>query len=630
MSLPQSSMKLKYYINIVLIISCLNSFGQTEPTKKDSVSVYEKLENYSKKRKATKFLHKLIFRSSKKKSSNQRPQIKKQDFSPFEGKIIRSISIKTHDPFGFSFTDSTERANSWIEKTGNNIHIKTKQHVIRDLLLIEKGEPLDILKVDESARLIRSQNYIRSVEITAKNVENAADSVDVFVTVLDSWSLIPRASVSTSKTSIKLKDRNFLGFGHQFDNSITNRMDDGKTGYNISYTVPNWKNTYINSSIGYNIDLNGFYVKRFHTERPFYSPLTRWAGGVYLDEVYRKEWLLDENDILGEQNFKYQSQDIWAGHSFEIFDGNTEKERTSHLISSVRLLNLNYEESPSASYDSIGYFSSETFYMGSIGLASRQFVQDSYIFRDGIVEDVPIGTVIATMAGYQRKNKRDRLYLGAKISHGNYFSWGYLSTNLEYGTFLHNKEREQTTYSIQANYFTNLIPLGEKWKMRQFIKPHFVIGTNRLNSVGDRLTLNENNRFPGVYGNESQRLNSAGIPGFDSDLLGTKKFVLSFQSQFYSPWEVLGFRLNPYINITSALLGDEGVNISKNKLYSAFGLGCIIRNDYLVFGAFQISISYYPSIPGNGNHVFNSNSFSTEDFGFQDFQLGKPTPVWYN
>jgi hypothetical protein len=28
-----------------------------------------------------------------------------------------------------------------------------------------------------------------------------------------------------------------------------------------------------------------------------------------------------------------------------------------------------------------------------IGLASRKFVQDNYIFRNGIIEDVPIGKI---------------------------------------------------------------------------------------------------------------------------------------------------------------------------------------------------------------------------------------------
>ncbi|MEZ4803330.1 MAG: hypothetical protein R2797_11205 [Gelidibacter sp.] len=623
-------MNFKRLILIIILLNGLQSFAQVNPSKKDSSNVYDKIETYSKKRKSTKFLHKLIFKSTTKKPNRNIKASKKQSLSPFEGKIIRNIKIQSHDPFGFSFTDSTETANSWLEKTGNNIHIKTKPFAVRNFLLIKKNEPLDSLTLSESERLLRSQNFIRSVEIKVKDVGISKDSVDVFIDVLDSWSLIPKIDLSASKNTFRLRDRNFLGFGHQFDNSITNRLDDGKKAYNFRYVLPNFKNTFISTSLGYDIDLNGFYGTYFKINRPFYSPLTKWAGGIYVDEQYRKEPLLNEALESNEQNFKYQSQDVWAGRSFKLFEGNSEKERTTHLIGSVRLLHLDYKETPSIDYDSIRYFSNETFFIGSMGITSRQFIQDSYIFQDGITEDVPVGTVYAMTGGVQHKNQSDRLYLGAKISHGNYFDWGYLSTNFEYGTFINNGKLQQTAYSFQANYFTNLISLGERWKMRQFLKPQFIIGINRLNSIGDRLTIDEHNRFQGVYGNDEQRENSAGIPGFKSDLMGTKKYVLSLQSQFYSPWEVLGFRLNPYVNVTTGLLGNEGTSITKIRLYSAFRVGFIVRNDYLVFSSFQLSLSYYPSIPSQGDHIFNTNSFETEDFGFQNFELGKPTPVWYN
>ena len=623
-------MTFKNFTYLILIMNCLNGVAQVKKVEKDSVNVYEKLEDYSKKRKTTKFLHRLIFKSTNKKPSNATNRVKKQNLKRFEGKIIRKIYIQSHDPFGFSFTDSTETANSWLEKTGNNIHVKTKKYTIRGFLLFEQDMSLDILKIEESARLLRSQNFIRSVEIKVKNVTTSNDSVDIFVNVLDSWSLIPKVNISSSKNSLKLKDRNFLGFGHQFESGFTNRLKDGKNGYDFRYAVPNFKNTFISTSVGYNIDVNGNYIKYFAVERPFYSPLTKWAGGINFEERYRKEGFSNVELITNEQYFKYQTQDVWTGYSFKIFEGATKKERTTNLISAVRLLNLNFKDAPSIEYDSIKYFSDETFYLGSIGITSRQFIQDTYIFRDGITEDVPIGTIYAITGGVQNKNRKEQLYLGVKIAHGNYFSWGYLSTNFEYGTFVNNGKTVQTAYSFQANYFTNLISLGQMWKMRQFIKPQFLIGTNRLNSIGDRLTIDENNRFPGVYGNNEQRANSGGIQGFNSVLFGTKKYVLSVQTQFYSPWEVLGFRLNPYTNITSALLGNEGTSINKSKLYSSLGVGVIVRNDFLVFSSFQLSLSYYPSIPGLGSNIFDTNSFSTEDFGFQNFQLGRPTPVWFN
>jgi hypothetical protein len=67
---------------------------------------------------------------------------------------------------------------------------------------------------------------------------------------------------------------------------------------------------------------------------------------------------------------------------------------------------------------------------------------------------------------------------------------GVLSTNFEVGTFFNNSKMEQTAFSFQANYFTKLIEVGH-WKIRQFIKPQVILGSNRQNSIGDRLTINE-------------------------------------------------------------------------------------------------------------------------------------------
>lgn len=222
------------------------------------------------------------------------------------------------------------------------------------------------------------------------------------------------------------------------------------------------------------------------------------------------------------------------------------------------------------------------------------------------------------------------MYLGAKVAHGDYYAWGYLSATFEYGTFLNKSKPEQTAFSFSANYFTHLISLGAKWKMRQFIKPQVLIGKIRLNSSADRLTIDETDKFEDFYHDEERLKNIIGIPGFKSGLLGTTKYVLSLRTQFYPPWEIIGFRFNPYLDINAAMLGDENTRLINNKLYSSFGVGLIIRNDYLVFNSIHLSLSYYPNIPGQGNNIFKTNALNSKDFGLQGFELEKPATIWYN
>ncbi len=623
-------MKLKHLLPLIFYFCfCFSGFSQEKETEKDSLEIYRKIEEFSEKRKFTKMLHNLVFKpsSKNKKSSIKIPQ--QRNYKAYEGKIIRNIIIETLDPFGYSVYDTLSRPRNWVEKTGNNIHKSTNKVTVRDLLLIEENSPLDTLLLRESERLIRSQDFARSVLITAERPKAKSDSVDLRVRVLDSWSMIPEGSFSTTKTSLGITERNFIGTGHQFRFGYTSDFENGRNGYNARYTIPNFKHTFIRSTIGYRMHLNDSYYKGVNIERSFYSPFTRWAGGVYADQQLRKDSLPDAMNQMSFENRKYNTYDLWGGHSFRIFPGMSEDDRTTNLITSARMLNVHFKEKPSVEYDSIGFFSDETFYMGSVGIASRQYVEDMYVFNYGIVEDVPVGAVYGITTGYQRKNEHGRLYLGGEVSIGNYFNWGFLSTNIEAGGFLRDKKAEQITLSFQANYFTKLINIGTVWKMRQFVKPQVLWGINRLNTFGDRITLDEHGNYLGVYGSDFGDLNEMGLNGFRSPLYGTKKALLTFQTQFYAPWNLIGFRLNPFLNYSLGVIGDKNRKIMDSRIYSSIGAGFIISNDYLVFDTFQVSFAFYPQMPGRGDNLFRTNSFNTSDFGFQDFDFGKPRPVLF-
>ena len=601
----------KLFLFILILLRFQMVFSQENLPKKDSAAVYKSIQNYSKKHKFTKFVHKLVFKpiNSKKKKTKI---VLKQNYQAFEGKIIRKITIETLDPFGYSEIDSTIKPRNWAEKNGNLIHIKTKKLAIQNILLIRENKPLDSLLLKESARLIRAQSYINRVAITTRLTAKNGDSVDVFIRVLDTWSLLPRFSISDSKVSFQLNERNFFGSGHSLNSKYQKRYTDGKNAYNLEYVVPNIKNTFIITKLNYFKDLDDNYGKTIAIDRPFYSPFAKWAGGINLDQQFRTDTLSDANLMYARQSFKYNSHDFWAGYSFWISKDRTENSRVTNLIVSARFLNVDYLEKPTIVYDPINFYSSEHFFLAGIGISTRKYVEDKYIFKNGVIEDLPIGKTYGITTGYQYKNDFGRFYLGGQVSFGNYFKWGFLSLDFELGTFFNKTVTEQTAFTFQANYFTNLIEIG-KWKIRQFVKPQLIIGINRQNSIGDQLTINE----------------EYGIKGFKSAIYGNQKAMLTFQTQTYSPWKVFGFRLNPYFNYTIAMLGDNETRITNSQVFSKIGIGFLITNDYLVFRTFQISLAYYPTIPGNGNNVLKTNALETSDFGFQDFGLGKPRTVIY-
>jgi hypothetical protein len=603
----------KWILILLIFAGCTigNSFAQETPVKIDSTQIYQSIESFSVKRKFTKFMYKLFFKpvSAPLKKEAKKKTYKKliqKPYSSFEGKTIRNINIVTLDPFGYSIGDTIKTQPGFLTKAGNKIHVQSHNITIRNLLLIRRNQPFDSLLVKESERLVRSMNYISDVSFSVKSASANSDSVDIFIRELDKWSIIPGGAISDTRLRLSIRENNFLGTGHEFQNGFTWNHEKGAFAYNTNYYIPNVRNTFINSTLHFNIDEFGNSTRSFAIDRPFFSPFAKWAAGVSFAQFRRDS--VYTSDIFPElQKTKFNVQDYWAGSAVQLFKGNTEHIRTTNLISAIRFLRIRYIEKPMEMYDTTNFYANENFYLASVGVSTRKYVQDKYIFDFGITEDVPVGRVFSLTGGYQQKNNTGRFYLGGRISFGNYNPWGYFSSNLEYGTFFNELHTEQAVFKAGVNYFTGLIEIG-KWKFRQFVKPEFTMGRNLF--VTDSLTIKD----------------GYGIDGFNSvGLSGTSRLLLTLQTQSYAPWNFIGFRFGPFFNITLGMLGTEANGFKHSKVYSQIGFGVLVKNLHLVMNTFQLSVAFYPTIPGNGNNIIKMNSFKTTDFGFSDFEIGKPT-----
>lgn len=613
--------KLFKIIFVLFLVSTLTSnftYGQEPHVKKDSKKLYENIEAYAGRSRFTRFMYRLFFKPvvtvPVKKGTRKKPYKKliQKPYSTFEGKTIRFIHIETLDPFGYSIGDTIKSYPSFISRAGNRLHIKSQPITIRNLLLIRQNQPFDSLLVKESERLVRSRKYVTDVSFFVKATARNSDSVDIFIRELDNWSIIPGGEVTDSRITFNLTDKNFTGLGHEYQNEITWHHTNGGFAFNTNYFIPNIRNTYINSTLHYGTDEYGNFIKNVAIDRPFFSPFAKWAAGVNFTQQFRKDsvYTTDSNFVL--QRFKFNAQDYWAGYAIQLFKGRSEESRTTNFISTFRLLRIRYLEKPDETTMLQPLYSDQNFYLASIGISKRKYLQDKYIFKYGVTEDVPVGKVYSLTGGYQKKNNTGRFYLGGRVSFGNYYSWGYLSTNYEFGTFIHASHAEEGILSVGINYFTGLREIG-KWKFRQFVKPQITIGINRLSA--DSLTLNDN----------------YGIEGFNSPLLsGTSRMLLTFQTQSYSPWNFIGFRFGPFFNCTIGMLGDEASGFKKSRVYSQIGLGVLLKNESLVINTLQISISFYPMIPGKGQNMFKINSFGTGDFGYGNFEIGKPASIAFH
>ncbi len=598
-----------FLLILVSVVKCDFAFAQKTPYKKDTAHIYKNIESFSTKRQVTKYMYSVFFKPVGNHKKKVYKKLIQKPYSAFEGKIIRKIDIETLDPFGFSIADTIEKEQGHFAKNANRLHIKSQRITIRNLLLIRRNQAFDSLLVKESERLVRSQSYVNDVSFLVKESALNSDSVDIFIRELDKWSLIPDGAISSSSITVNLRDNNFMGLGHESKNEYKWNNVANDYAYKVNYYIPNIRNTYINSTFHIDREETGDYTRSIGLDRPFFSPFAKWAAGVNYSHIFRLNYIHASDSMIILQPFKFNTQDYWVGDAIQIFKGNTEYNRATNLITALRFYRVRYLEKPDDTYDVQHYFANENFYLASIGISTRRYVQDKYIFRFGVTEDVPVGKVYNLTAGFQRKNESVRKYLGARVSTGNYYSWGYLSFNFEYGTFIHESNFEQGVFTAGVNYFTGLIEIG-KWKFRQFVKPQIIIGISRF--AFDSLTLND----------------GFGIDGFNSSSLsGISRMMITLQTQSYAPWNFIGFRFGPFINFSIGMLGDAETGFANSKLYPLIGLGVLIKNDFLIINTFQLSISYFPAIPGNGQNIFKANSFRTVDFGFRDFEIGKPSVV---
>ena len=592
------------------------AFTQQDTLKADTTHFYRKIESFSNRSKFGKLMHQTFFKPVSAKSpkivtKKGYKKLIQKPYNTFDGKIIRNINIVTLDPFGFSVTDTSIHSRNFFFNSGNNLHIKSQRITIRNLLLFRKNQPFNSLRVKESERLMRSQNYIHDVFFYVSSSGTKPDSVDILIRELDKWSIIPEGSLSRTAYNITISDNNFLGSGHEFKNSYSKNDSTGIMAFNSTYTIPNIKNTYINTVLHYEIEGNKNFNKYFSIERPFYSALAKWAAGVTFVSQFQSDSLRNLNLVYTPIDLKFVTEDYWAGYSRRILESRSADDQVTNLIFAIRYLRVRYSEKPSEFNDPLHIYSNEDFFLAAIGISTRKYVQDKYIFKYGVIEDVPVGQVFELTGGYQLRNNSRRQYLGTRFSFGNYYQWGYLSTNLEFGTFFNNGRAEQGVLSAGESYFTGLIEIN-KWKFREFIKPQIILGFNRFSY--DSLTINE----------------KYGLDGFNSrSLSGSRRFVATLQTQSYSPWHLLGFRFGPFLIYSIGMLGDSKTGFKNSKVYSQIGLGVLIKNENLIYSSFQISVSFYPIIPGIGQNIFKTNTIKPSDFGFRDFETGKPRKAYY-
>jgi hemolysin activation/secretion protein len=219
--------------------------------------------------------------------------------------------------------------------------------------------------------------------------------------------------------------------------------------------------------------------------------------------------------------------------------------------------------------------------------------------------------MIALLFGYEIGSNSSRPYYGIKTGYSLHDDiYGYLFGGFQIGAYRSKGQWLNRNSMLELLYFSNLNALG-KWKWRHYIGSRYSYSFDPLRP-DDVLDIN----------------NAMGIRGFsDGYLKGTKKLVINYEADFFTPLKLVGFKLAIITFADFGILSSNNRSIYTSKLFQGYGVGIRIKNEHLIFPAFQFMFGYYPNIRISDGVHFQLFRQSATYYRFNKFQFSNPTIV---
>jgi len=189
--------------------------------------------------------------------------------------IIATIRVVRQDVFDLDNPD--ERHAPYV--LADRLHIETREAVIRRELLFREGDPADPDVLYESERNLRRLNFLHE-NTRIETVPRPDGRVDVVVHTRDVWTTRP--SVSFKREGDRTTGRfsfvedNLLGRGKSASLDFKKELDRNSGG--VQYSDPRLWGSWWTLNSSYFSRSDGL-LYAFDAERPFYSLMTRQAGG---------------------------------------------------------------------------------------------------------------------------------------------------------------------------------------------------------------------------------------------------------------------------------------------------------------------------------------------------------------
>lgn len=308
-----------------------------------------------------------------------------------DGAFIGDVNILNGSIFDLQ--DPAE--DKTLYRLANRAHMTTRPHIIRQQLLFHPGDRLSKQTIEESERILRENRYLQTVSI--EPVQRADGVVDVNVKTSDTWTLMPKISLSRSggknKSALGIKETNLLGSGVAVE--ALYRSDVDREYRTLKVTDRNLGSSWYGLTGIFENNSDG-YTRSLSIIRPFYSLQSTHALGFSGLNNDQTDFYYDRGEEIGQYRHETRQYEIFGGWSKGLQNGWARRYTTGIAIDQHR-----FSPVPGSPGANIPLPADRQFAYPFIGfeLVQDRFLKSSNYDQINRTEDVFLGTRLAARLG---------------------------------------------------------------------------------------------------------------------------------------------------------------------------------------------------------------------------------------
>jgi hypothetical protein len=521
-------------------------------------------------------------------------------FEPYAGMIIRAIALVRLDLFSAYDPDTGDAVQTTLDRIGDALHVNTRGSVISRYFLMHEGERLDPEDLADTERLLRATSFIQEAHILVAPLAAAGDSVDLIVITRDRWTLgVDLKIKSVSSYDVRVADRNFAGWGHEFENQLLVDTEDHRpVGYVGTFRADNIHGSFIRNTYqfrGTRDETSGLFLLSRQRE----SPRIRTTGAVGANASR-----LDARPDRPRQSFV--DTNLWLGRALPLG-----RDPRTAFVAAGSMENRDYRTRPDSVTANLNRsFHDRTTLLSSVSLTKSHYREGRLIVGYGQTEDIPDGLLATLTGGVEFGEFETRGYAGSALHLAGGTRFGRWSGDAGVGAFVGEHAWEDGAVQLGAGWFSPLW-VAHDFGFRQFVDVRYTYGFRRRED--DRLPLDDESGLLWLR---------------DSTLRGRQRLVASLESVTFTPWSAFGFRFAGFGRLNVGTLGPDSGSFFENPYYSTIGFGIRFHNDRLILDPLELRISFSIREPAGANtENFDFGNITTRRF--PSLEPGPPAVLPY-